>query len=407
MPPRGRRAAVIPPAVIIAPMGMNTPFTTATTDQYKLLTDMVKTNPKLMWTSEAEAHQFMRGLESILNISPVLHTHWPSLIFMMVPGDFELHRTWIANNILTPALSWNAAKTAFISHFQRGDYLDGRRRLYSQCVQSNKETAQEYTQRFETLATQLGLADADQLSIQHYVDGLHQGIQRKLMMYKSHMRTIGPGGIIPNPSWDFTSLAATTRLAITYDNEWMSMQQQSSLPTHLRQSSLANPVHVSTSSSITPSEQGIEKKRKGKSSDTTSRDRYPKRTKTEFGEKKCQYHPYSTTHTTEECKTKGKGKRKEEAVGSIPPDLDVESSTSQQRDISRVRCFRCNNRGHYANNCPDSTPSTKSRKENKTKDGAKKTKARATSISTDHSSSTSMSLSSSAMTTTSSQPGGH
>ena len=233
MPPRGRPGVrglplpaavmpVVPPAPALlaaaaAPTGMNIPFTTATAGQYKLLTDMVKTNPKLMWTSESEAHQFMKGVESILNISPVLHTHWPSLIFMMIPGDFELHRTWIANNILTPTLSWNAAKTVFINHFQRGDYLDGRRRLYSQCVQTSKETAQEYTQRFETLATQLGLADADQLSIQRCVDGLHQGIQRKLTMYKTHMRTIGPGGIIPNPSWDFTSLTATTRLAITYD----------------------------------------------------------------------------------------------------------------------------------------------------------------------------------------------
>src|SRR5437867_2183427 len=90
--------------------GMDSPFLPASADQYKLLTDMVKTNPKLMWSSEAEAHQFIKDLESILNISPVLHPHWASLIFMMVPGNFELHRTWIVNNILTPTLSWNAAK---------------------------------------------------------------------------------------------------------------------------------------------------------------------------------------------------------------------------------------------------------------------------------------------------------
>jgi hypothetical protein len=371
-------AMAVPAGVgpVIAAVGLNTPFTTATVDQYKLLTDMVKTNPKLMWTSESEAYQFMKGLESILQISPVLHTHWPSLIFMMIPGDFELHRTWVVNSILTPALSWNAGKTAFIGHFQRGDYLDGRRRLYSQCVQSNKETAQEYTQRFETLASQLGLADADQLSIQNYIEGLHQGIQRKLVMYKSHMRTIGAGGMIPNPSWDFMSFTATTRLAIIYDNEWMSTQQQSSLPTHLRQSSLANPVRTSSSSDTASSgtEQASQKKRKGKTSPTPI-----KRTKSD--EKKCQYHPDSKTHTTEECKKKdGKQKSFSLSTPKATPPTPPDPSTPQQ-NMSKVRCYRCGKLGHYAIKCPERSPLAIAQEENKRKSGLQKVKARVLGVS--------------------------
>ena len=353
-PPRAIAAAA--PAL---PSGMNTPFTPATADQYKLL-DMVKTNSKLMWTSESEAHQFIRGLESILNISPVAHTHWPSLIFMMVPGDFELHRTWIINNILTPTLSWNAAKVAFINHFQHGDYLDGRRRLYSQCVQSNKETVQQYTERYETLATQLGLVDTDQLSIQHYVEGLHQGVQRKLTMYKTHMRTIGSGTIMPNPSWDFSSLANTIRLAITYDNEWVSMQQHTSLPLHLRHSPLANP---EPSAGPGPTSRGTKRKPKENVTEpaTETLDLTPKRVKSE--EKKCTYHPASSSHTTEECRKK-KGKEPTHPSPSTSQRTNPAPAPSplNQQDISQIQCFKCNKMGHYANKCPTLTSAKESTK---------------------------------------------
>jgi hypothetical protein len=70
-----------------------------TSDQYKILTDMVKINPQLMWSDEQEAHRFLMDLESLLEFSPVKPIHWISLILMMVPGKYELERAWIHNNI--------------------------------------------------------------------------------------------------------------------------------------------------------------------------------------------------------------------------------------------------------------------------------------------------------------------
>ena len=108
---------LVAPVAAPAPVGPNTPSQPPTAPQYKLITDMVKINPQLVWSDQQDAHRFLTGLENILEFSPVLHAHWTSLIPMMIPGQYELERTWVRNNIMTPLLSWNAAKAAFIASF--------------------------------------------------------------------------------------------------------------------------------------------------------------------------------------------------------------------------------------------------------------------------------------------------
>ena len=88
--------------------GSGVASTPPTADQYKVLTEMVKVNPQLTWSDEQEANRFLMGLESLLEFSPVRPTHWISLIMMMVPGKYELERTWVHNNIIVPLLSWKA-----------------------------------------------------------------------------------------------------------------------------------------------------------------------------------------------------------------------------------------------------------------------------------------------------------
>ena len=366
--PAPAAVAVVPAPV--APVGPHTPSTPATTAQYKLLTEMVKINPQLVWSDENDPHQFLNGLESILEFSPVLHTHWTSLIIMMIPGKFELERTWVRNNIMMPLLSWNAAKTAFIGHFQRGDYLDGRRLLYTQCTQSPQETTQEYARRFQTLATQLGYADNDNQSIYRFIDGLHRDIQQKMLSHKLTMRTVG--GI---PGWDFMSLISTVQLAITIGAEPIYIQRSlttDTLPLHLRRSALANPISNSTTSSsvsTTPSPTFTASTRKRKDTATEATQ-----------EKKCQYHPHSKTHSTEECRKKGNISSERSPPPSKPSSTTLSSSSSapltraekqqqqQQQsptsssplDLSKIQCYRCNRMGHFANTCLQGTSSPSS-----------------------------------------------
>ena len=285
-------------------IGPNSASVIPTADQYKLLIEMVKINPQLFWYNQ-EPNMFLSGLESVLELSPILHTHWITFMLMMIPGSYELERLWVRTNIISPLLSWNAAKAAFIGHFQRGDYLDGRRLLYTQCTQSPQETTQEYARRFQTLATQLGYADNDNQSLYRFIDGLHRDIQQKMLSHKLNMRTVG--GI---PGWEFTSLSAVIQLATQLGTDAIYIHPTNGeamlLPLHLRSSVFANPVDTTTST-ITRST--INNKRKLLPHDQAG-------SFTSIAETKC-YRCQCYGHFTYECPTKVKRARRAMSFRSV------------------------------------------------------------------------------------------
>jgi hypothetical protein len=315
-----------------------------------------------MWSDEQEAHRFLMGLESLLEFSPVKPTHWISLILMMVPGKYELERAWLYNNIMIPLLPWQAAKAAFVKHFQRGDYVDGRRLLYSQCNQVSGETIQEYSRRFQTLASQLHYPDSDTQTIYHYLEGLHRHIQQKLITYKITMRTVGG-----DPTWDFVSLATTIALAITIGTESIYTQHpqtQPALPLHLQRSALANPTSRHITSTNTQKSKTIDS-----TSVLTTTHKGPivsrKRSSNSLEEeKKCQYHPNSTSHTTDECRTKDENPRGIRPITTVKPSVPthanpqlplVTTTTSVKptaAPLSGPQCYRCNQFGHMSRECP-------------------------------------------------------
>jgi hypothetical protein len=296
--------------------GPNTPFTVPPLAQFKVLKGLCEMNLDSYWSDDKEPNMFIAGLESILELSPLLHAHWTALLFNMVPGSCELERTWIRTNIMTPALSWNAAKAAFVGHFQRGDYIDGQRYLYNECRQSPHESIQQYSRRFQTLATQLGYADNDVQSIYRFIGGLQQSMQQKLYDVKLQNRITGA-----NPTWDFTSLTATIQLAIIVGVDSILLSSGSgstSIPSHLRSSSLANP----------PSQ-------------TTSRIAVTRKRKLEAAQKKWETNPGSVIcyrcqqhgHYAYQCPTK-------------------RSRRTNMIDVSQLICYYCHGLGHRASDCP-------------------------------------------------------
>jgi hypothetical protein len=298
--------------------GPNTPFIVPSADQFKVLKGLCEMNPDLFWSDDKEANMFIAGLESILEFSPLLHTHWTALLFNMVPGTCELERTWIRTNIMTPALSWNAAKAAFIGHFQRGDYMDGQRYLYNDCHQTQHESIQQYSRRFHTLATQLGYADNDLQSIYRYIGGLQQNTQQKLYSLKLQHRTVGA-----NPTWDFTSLTTTIQLAVTIGIESIHsglVLSSTSAPTHLRSSALANPVYQTT----VTSHSAVSRKRKVETAQA--------KTEMNSGMTTC-YRCQQQGHYAYQCPT-------------------TRSRRTKTIDVSQLKCYSCQNPGHRASECP-------------------------------------------------------
>jgi hypothetical protein len=293
---------------------MNTPYVNPSLAQFKAITQLVTMNPELVWSSEKEPNMFVAGLEGLLEISPVLHAHWTGLLYHMVPGDYELERMWIKTNIMTPALSWNAAKSAFIGHFQRGDFMDGQRYLYNDCRQTQHESIQQYSCRFQTLTTQLGYGDNDLQSIYRYIGGLQQSTQHKLYSHKVQYRTVGA-----NPTWDFTSLTGTIQLAVTIGTASV-LSSSTSTPSHLRTSALANPVHQTT---------------------VTSRSAVTQKRKLEAAQTEWQMNPGTTLcyrcqqqgHYAYQCPTK-------------------RSRRTNSTDVSQIKCHYCHGLGHRVSECP-------------------------------------------------------
>ena len=119
------------------------------------------------------------------------------------------------------------------------------------------------------------------------------------------------------PGWDFTSLVPQHNLlSLLVPNPYILnvLLLLQPPPLHLRHSALANPSHQSTTNTSTSS-----------SSDSTrSQARISTRKRKEATEisvteeKKCQYHPNSKTHSTEECRNKGKIQRGNSPAKSKP-----------------------------------------------------------------------------------------
>jgi hypothetical protein len=353
---------------------------------YQMLTNMVKVNTTSVWSADMEAYQFITGLEVILRGSPVRHEYWTALIMLMIPGSFPLERDWVYTNIISQRLSWNQARASFTQHYQRSDYMDGRRELYKRCTQTKDETTQEYSRRFQTLATQLRYPDNDSQAIHRYLQGLPPWLQKKMSSHKSNMRTIAA---IPVLDWDFTSLSVTISLAIMFAAEPQVVQRKvdtTPLPQHLQTSVLANPDQVtststststctSTSSSNASNKNGKNNKRKASTPEKGENKEKTEKKQKDKEHKQCQYHPSSTTHTTAECRAKGNlqadhssesppasGKSRTEVPPTSTPTVQTRArqrtSASQQQDLSKVQCFKCLKHGHYASTCTQPVAST-------------------------------------------------
>jgi hypothetical protein len=206
-----------------------------------------------------------------------------------------------------------------------------------------------------------------------------------MIAHKVSMRTVAA-----MPGWDFTSLVSTAQLAITIGTQPIYSQRAPTTsipPLHLRHSALANPSYQSTTTTTSSSSDALRPQTR-----VTTRKRKETTEAAVTEEKKCQYHPNSKTHSTEECRNKGKIQRensppKSKSPGisqSVPVPQSNQAPTRQQpprqakttvaTDLSQVQCFKCQQYGHFANKCPQNGKPQGNKRNNGRKTGVRRTR---------------------------------
>jgi hypothetical protein len=207
--------------------------------------------------------------------------------------------SWIEKNIINEQLDWNEAKEKFISHFQRDDHRVQLRSKYDNIKQTNKESVQDYSDRFIDLCEELNRPNNDPLVIDHYIKHLQIDIQKK---FRERLTTVRIEK--NNLDFEFESLKQVIHICIAYD------VQDSFTGNYYSKLSLDTNMKVEKkSTNIISSGSG----------------------------KYCSFHP-NGSHDESECRSKKR------SSNLITP------STSQ--NPAEVQCFKCHEFGHYADKCP-------------------------------------------------------
>jgi hypothetical protein len=276
---------------------------------------------------------------STVTVTKELFTEWPQKI-----GDLPNY----ANNALFNLVSsrCESAPKAHIRHchgngtqaiieLQRHyaqittEIIDSAMSRYQQLRQRNNETATSYIQRFDTMVDecrQLGEDfDTDKL-LSRFMDGLNTNSD----VYKARIESLIAQ---KNMSQLNSSLNPITLPYV--QSQLLSIDEKRGLTT---------PQDTNTKKYKAGSSYAMPATANIKNTRTNTQQKHPQRN-VKCGYKYCG----KPGHTTEECR---KRKRDEEYKAKS------NKRTNTTKDKSNIRCYKCNTKGHYANECPNQNKNT-------------------------------------------------
>jgi hypothetical protein len=250
-----------------------------------------------------ECRTFLKQIDLVLEINDgIPKDKWPR-VFLYIIKDVTA-ATWIKQNIIDNNLNWDESKMKFISHFQRADYSALLINKYDNIKQLKDETVQSYSDRFTDVCTELDRPDDDPLVISHYIKHIHNNIMKQ---NQHHLTTVRINKM--EREFQYKSLKEVIEICIMFDVQSTIISSNTPLTT-----------------STLPSDQ---------SNDLTKKLIYEK-------QKYCTIHN-SPTHDTSECNLNKKN------VNEFK--LNSDSSTTKSYDKSNIICVKCQQKGHYANEC--------------------------------------------------------
>ena len=245
------------------------------------------------WKSSSVCHVFLSELTRTLKNSEVPSHHWYRA-FAFVTDDYMIN-DWIDRNIIEPHLSFNDAVETFRVHFESAAAAELLAQEYSHCQQKPHEPVQSYSDRFANICARRGINDTDTLAIQHFIEHLQPLTQRQ---YRTQVAVAQANGLSPKVSTLYEVISYVIALEVATKG-----------------------VDLSSRSSSTSSS------------------------------KKCVYHPNSSTHSTNECRSKPNKGSQATTSSTFKPRSSSNVSSAVTRNVT---CYKCGDKGHYANNCTKS-----------------------------------------------------
>ena len=258
------------------------------------------------WSSKSVAHTFIQRIDILLGVTTLPEEDYSKALLMVFDNINQLE--WIKSNITSKNLSWSDAQSKFIEHFARADYSLQLTDDFSELKQGSS-SAQEYADKFLSLADQLGYTDdGDHRNINHFVKGLSNELFKAYRSLLVPMRVKGES---------IDSLSEAIQMAIELDVASADSRRRGDDGRHGRG------ITSSTSNKTSSNQHGSSRKT-------------------------CFYHPGSSSHTTAECSQNPKNKPGTPSTVTTFTKTD----TFVKKDGTKVKCHECGG-PHYRPDCPN------------------------------------------------------
>ena len=250
-------------------------------------------------TTHQTCHAFLQTFENILIAGKVPKSEWARLLLFSFTKPIE--QNWIKKNIVDEKLNWSQAQTAIKKHFEIYNRKQQLQIDYEKCKQLvPRETVQTYGDRFLDICSELSLSDDNEMAIRHFITGLAVPIQKELNRRIDFANSIGK-------EFPLTSLLKVVDIAIRIDTSEHGI------------SSLYDTRPINENTTRKP---------------------------------RCNYHPNSTTHSTDECSQNPKN-RVSTPVRNPSPSIPNQA-TDQPKNVPS--CSQCGKIGHYRSQCKQLPP---------------------------------------------------
>ncbi len=297
--------------------------------------------------------EFLRELTELLSTTNYPETQWYRVFPLVVEEGFN--RTWVHKNIVSKyasSVSWKEACTIFKAHFESSDYIEKVWAKWHSIRFEHGESVQHFSDRFRVMLEELELSPSDTVVQKHFLRTLPSNIRSHYDNFCLN-RELDDG-----EPYEPSTVDKVIAICVRIENNLKNRSNHSFVPSS---SGYRTSVHAPTNTSSRSSSSG------------------PNISGNSSSSKKCPVHPQGS-HTWAECRQNAANSKASSQGATAKPsgqrstsqstnsagqgNTYARSSSSTEgvprkdytgHDLSKVKCFKCEKTGHYANKCPSAS----------------------------------------------------